>query len=303
MIKTLIRIAMTICMCNALMVLLVLGSTTAAAEEPGSKAAIEKALTSEYALTKTTDDKTDIVTAGAVLVLQKDKMVMVTADSVANQCPNYFKDGKLSQGGACRANETLKKIPLFGRTIPGADKVPNTRAYVTGEKFWVTKIEVKDSGRDKGIYFEFYTDAVNDIRYKGTLQVQIKGALPSPEEALKLVGEVIKVAPSEDEAKDDKAKPAKQGGQQAPAEAPAEAPQAPAEPPPPAADAPPPPIEPPPPPAPEAAPTTVSVGQTPDEVVAALGQPSKKAKVGAKEIYYYKDLKVVFMNGKVKDVQ
>src|SRR5882724_7549789 len=296
------KIWIRICICNALLALLVLASSIAEADEPGTKATIEKALTSEYALTKTTDDKTDIVIAGAVLVLQKDKMFMVTADSAANQCPNNYKDGKLSQGGACGANEALKKIPLFGRTVPGADKVPNTRAYVTGEKFWVTKIEVRDSGRNKGIYFEFYTDAVNDIRYKGTLMIQVKGNLPSPEEALKLVGEVIKVQPSEDEAKDSKAKPGKPGGQQAPAEAPVEAP--PAEPPPPAADAPPPAIEPPPPPpAEEAAPATVSIGQTPEQVVAALGQPTKKAKVGTKEIYYYKDLKVVFMNGKVKDVQ
>ena len=302
MIKVWIRISMSICMSNALLALLVLSSSTAAADQPGTKADIEKALIAEYALTKTTDDKTDIVTAGAVVVLQMDKMFMVTADSVANQCPNNFKDGKLSQGGACRTNETLKKIPLFGRTIPGAEQVPNTRAYVTGEKFWVTKIDVKDSGREKGIYFEFFTDPVNDIRYKGTLLIHIKGSLPSPEEAVKLVGEVIKVVPSEDEASGDKAKPAQQGGQQAPAEAPAEPPAAP-EAPPPAADAPPPPIEPPPPPPEEAAPATVSVGQTPDQVVAALGQPTKKAKVGAKEIYYYKDVKVVFEKGKVKDVQ
>ena len=33
------------------------------------------------------------------------------------------------------------------------------------------------------------------------------------------------------------------------------------------------------------------------------GQPVKKAKVGTKEIYFYKDLKVSFLNGKVKDIQ
>jgi hypothetical protein len=120
-------------------------------------------------------------------------------------------------------------------------------------------------------------------------------ALPSPEDALKLVAEVITVAPSE-EAKDDKEKPAKQGGQQG-AAAPAAAPPA-AEPAPPPVEAPPPVIEAPPPP-----PAEVSLGQTPDEVVAALGQPTKKAKVGTKEIYFYKDLKVTFLNGKVKDIQ
>ncbi len=283
--------------------LLVLVSSTAMAEDQGTKASIEKKLTSEYALTKTTDDKSDIVTAGAVLVLQKDKVFMVPTDASGNPCQNTYKDGRLSQSGACKVNDTFRKIPGFGHVIPGQDKAIASRAFVTGEKFWLTKIEVRDSGRDKGIALEFFTDAIKDVRYKGTLVIPFKGgSMPSPDDALKLMAEVITVAPSDD-AKDDKGK---QGGQQeAPAaaapEAAAPAPAAPA----PAAAAPadaaPPPIEAPPPP--PAEPATVAVGQTPDEVVAALGQPTKKAKIGTKEIYYYKDLKVVFLNGKVKDVQ
>ncbi len=294
----------TITLCNALMALVFAMNSTVRAEGPASKAEIEKKLASEYQLTKTTDDKTDIVTAGSVLVLQKDKLVMVTADASVNQCPNTYKDGKLSQGGACKTNETLKKIPLFGRTIPGQDKVPNTRTFVTGEKFWLTKIEVKDSGKDSGVVLDFFTDAIKDVRYKGTLTVQFKKGLPSPDEALKLVSEVITVAPSEEAKDENKEKPAQQGGQQQAPAAPAApangtngaAPAAPA-----TSEAPPPPIEPPPPPPAEA--PTVEVGQTPDQVIAALGQPTKKAKVGTKEIYYYKDLKVVFVGGKVKDVQ
>jgi hypothetical protein len=112
------------------------------------------------------------------------------------------------------------------------------------------------------------------------------------------MAEVVTVAPSE-EAKDDKKEPAQQGGQQQ-AAAPAAAPPA-AEAAPPPVEAPPPAIEAPPPPPAEA--PTVSLGQTPDEVVAALGQPAKKAKIGTKEIYFYKDLKVTFLNGKVKDIQ
>jgi peptidyl-prolyl cis-trans isomerase A (cyclophilin A) len=70
---------------------------------------------------------------------------------------------------------------------------------------------------------------------------------------------------------------------------------------PPTAEPAPTPIKPPPPPPPD--PTEVSEGQTIDQVTMALGQPSKKAKVGTKEIYYYKDLKITFVDGKVKDVQ
>ncbi len=58
-----------------------------------------------------------------------------------------------------------------------------------------------------------------------------------------------------------------------------------------------------PPPPPSPAPKEISLGQTEDVVVANLGQPKKIAKIGAKEIYFYKDLKVTFVNGKVTDAQ
>jgi hypothetical protein len=78
--------------------------------------------------------------------------------------------------------------------------------------------------------------------------------------------------------------------------APAHAPAAPA------ATSQPAPIAPPPPPA-DQPPANIEVGQTVDQVVAALGQPQKIAKVGAKQIYFYKDLKITFTNGKVSDVE
>src|SRR5258706_2905710 len=74
----------------------------ASAWEEGSKAAIQKKLESEYKLTKPTDDKSDIVTAGSVVVLQKDKVTMVPVSTAANPCPNNYKDGKLSQNAGCR---------------------------------------------------------------------------------------------------------------------------------------------------------------------------------------------------------
>jgi len=268
------------------------------------KASIIKKLQSEYALTKTTADQTDIVTAGAVLVLQKDNLLMVATTTSGNPCPNTYKSGKFTQNGACRASETFKKVPLFGHTIPGMDKAQVTsRTYVTGEKFWVTRIDIKD-GKDAGVVLDFFTDAVSDVRYRTTLNIPFKGAMPSADDALKLVQEVITVAPSEDDKKDDKKQEAKGNGgkQQAPAADAGQQQQAAAEP---AANAAPAPIEPPPPPpdAPAAPPPTVAMDQTPDQVTAILGQPQKKAKIGTKEIYFYKDIKVTFVNGKVKDIQ
>jgi hypothetical protein len=54
---------------------------------------------------------------------------------------------------------------------------------------------------------------------------------------------------------------------------------------------------------PQAEPQSIEMGMTPDQVVAAMGQPDKKVNLGTKQIYVYKDLKVTFINGKVSDVQ
>jgi hypothetical protein len=54
---------------------------------------------------------------------------------------------------------------------------------------------------------------------------------------------------------------------------------------------------------PAAPPVSIDMGQTVDQVVASMGQPVRKATVGAKTIYFYKDMKVTFTGGKVSDVQ
>jgi hypothetical protein len=61
-------------------------------------------------------------------------------------------------------------------------------------------------------------------------------------------------------------------------------------------------IAPPPPPA-DAPPPTIALGQTMDQVTAGFGQPLRVAKLGAKVIFYYKDMKVTFTNGKVSNVE
>ena len=56
-------------------------------------------------------------------------------------------------------------------------------------------------------------------------------------------------------------------------------------------------------PAAPAAPASIELGQTPDQVQAAMGAPSRVANLGPKVIYYYSGMKVTFVNGKVSDVQ
>jgi hypothetical protein len=168
---------------------------------------------------------------------------------------------------------------------------------VNGEKLYVTQISV-DRSKDV-IVFDLISDSYGDSgRFKGSLRFQFpKGAVGSADlaQADQIITQVFKIQPPDDTNAD-----AKQPANAAPAAAPAAAAA-----PPPAADAPPPPIAPPPPPAdePPAPPKSIDLGQTKDQVVANFGQPERTAKVGTKEIYFYKDLKVTFVGGKVTDVQ
>jgi hypothetical protein len=258
------------------------------------KAAIEKKLTDQYTLTQPTAANDDIVIAGAILVLQKNSIVMAPV-SGTDYHQNTYKDGKISQNAASKVNSALGR---FSR-LPGASgPAPSaTRTYVRGEKMWVTKIECKPDG----VYFDLFTDAVADVRYKATLKFEFpKGIALTPDQVDKLVAEVFKVQPADDAnaaPATGAAQPAAPRGQPAPAPAPVQAT-------PPPIEAPPPPIAPPPPPPDEAPPKTVKMGETKDAVVADFGQPKTIAKTSAtKEIYVYPDFKVTFTNGKVTDIQ
>jgi hypothetical protein len=264
-----------------------------------SVAGIQKKLVDEFALTKATADKTDIVTAGAVLVLEKDNLLMYTVTTTVPP-QNVYKGGKINHG----VFDAAKKCK-FCAYVPGvssvAAAVPNVdmRTFVSGEKFWVTGIDAQDDG----IVFHLLSDPYSDVRYYSTLKFPFtKGSAPTADAMLATVAEVIKIAPSDDSA--DSGGDAKQGqegggqkqqpaGQAAPAAAQpaAQTAMAPIAPPPPPPDAPP------------AAPKTIEKGQSKDVVVAILGQPSKVVKLGAKEVDVYPDMKVTFVNNKVTDVQ
>jgi hypothetical protein len=284
------------------------------AQAQAPKATLETQLEAEYALTTPTADNTDIVTAGSTLILQKKGF---SAGAVANKVPtqNTYKDGQIkSAGTAVRKGlggfSSLSGVPGFGG-LAGASSVAGsaagaagtTRDFVNGEKLYVTKITV-DRGKN-GIVFDLISDSYGDAgRYKATLRFELpKGALTSGDltQVDPVLAEVFKIAPA---AADQNAAAAPQAAQPAATAAPAPqappAPVAPAQPEPALA-----PIAPPPPPPPDPVVETksIEVGQTKAQVEAILGKPDKTAKIGTKEIYTYKDLKVTFVNGKMTDAQ
>lgn len=286
---------------TSLIAFVIMGMPFAASAQ--NKAAIEKKLTSEYALTQPTADQTDIVTAGAIIVLKKGNLVMGPATQ-ATIYQSTYKDGKINANFAGKFNNGLTRL---GR-LPGAAPAqgPQTRTFVPGEKMWITKIECKDDG----LLVDVFTDAYADVRYRAALKFPFDkhGSMPMADQMSATVAEVFKVQPQEESTGGDQQQ---QQQQQAPPAAAARGQRQQAAPPP--VEAPPPvaqpalaPIAPPPPPvdAPAAPPKELKIGQSKDDVIANFGQPEKVVKLGAKEIYYYKDLgKVTFVNGKVTDVQ
>ncbi len=273
-------------------VVIALGITVSMPAWSQDLASVKKALEDKYPLTVTTADKSDIVTPGAVLVLKKSGLVTVDT-SAKNLYQNKYLNGRIVQN-------SIVKTKSFVKWIPGASALPTggtDRTFVTGEKVWVTGIDVNE----KAIVFTLFTDAYKDTRYEATLAFPIeKGTTPTVAQVTATVAEVFDIQPSDDKAAaaaPAPGAPAAGGRSQATAAAPAAGQPAVAT----QAEAPPPPIAPPPPP--PADPKTIGLGQTPEQVTANFGQPDKIIKLSSKQIYVYKDMKVVFVGGKVSDVQ
>jgi hypothetical protein len=244
----------------------------------------QEKLVSQVKLTKPAADHTDIVTAGDVIVLHKDGLIMCSSAS-SYPAMNVYSGGVLALNQQNRIKDSASKwLHGLGQTsISDAAKNGCTqRKFVAGEKFWVTGVTLQKDG----ILVDVFSDPYNDTRYYGEIKFPFqKGSVPPADAFLKTVSEVMTVQPADDK-----------GGQtNQPSNAPAAAPAAPA----PAMAA----IAPPPPPA-DAPPPTIAVGQTKDQVTAGFGQPLRTAKLaGTKEIYFYKDMKVTFTNGKVSNVE
>jgi len=242
------------------------------------RAAIEKRLAAEYTVTRVTAEKSEILSAGSILVLQKDNLMMVAASN-PNPYQNTYKNGKITQNA-------IGKLVGWGTKF-GGQVMDGDRVYVAGEKMWLTKMDVNADS----VSFELLTDAINDVRYRATLKFPFpKGTNPSADQVATQIAGVLKVQQFAD-TNNEVQQPAAQklvSQQQFVATRPSES----------FAPIAPPLMEPPPP-----TPKTLSLGQSKEEVVAVMDQPTKIAKLGPKEIYYYKDLKIIFVAGKVSDVQ
>jgi len=238
------------------------GMAQTSAETRQQLEAIYQELVSMYPPAKATADGTDLVTAGAVLVLQKDNLVMNKVDQ-PYPIPNVYKNGAIAQSGLFGA---LSKLTL---NAPAGGSNPN-RTFVTGEKFWVTKITLYPDRAE----LVCLSDPIQDQRYHALLRFPFpKGSTPAADDVLASVAEVVKV---------DAGDGGGGGGgpdqsatsRGAPAAAPA-----------------------------TAETKTIAVGQSRDQVISNFGVPSKIVQLGKKEIDYFPGMKVTFVSNKVTDVE
>lgn len=256
---------------SSILFIAALGSSIATAQN----GAVADQLRKQFKLAKFAVDANGptVVDPGTVLVIQKGGILGVAPISVVT-CPAKYQDGELhAPGGFCTA--MVKQ---------------SSRFFQNAEKVYPAKIDLNI--KKEQISFHIVAcDSCNGVDpptfYKSEVVFQFgKGYLETatPAQVLDTISQVL-VADS----------PAPQQAQSAPPAATSLPPAA-------AVDVPPAAIPPPPPPA-DQPPPTIEIGQTVDQVVAMLGQPVRVAKVGDKQIYFYKDFKVTFNSGKVSDVQ
>ncbi len=268
------------CARSAMLLLFAAASVSALVAQSAAPAVTDQ-LKAQYKLVKLSQDSNglSVVQPGTVLVIQQGGLLGIPPERLVF-CAAKFENGELkAAGGFCAAMH--KDVSRF---------------FQKGEKVYPFKIDL--NVKKEEISFKVVAcDSCNGTDpptfYKSEVVFQFpKGFLETAQAA------PVQQAISQVFTADAGDAQQGQGAQPAPrAAAPTPATAAPA----PTVAAPPPPIEAPPPPA-DQPPPTIAVGQTVDQVTAALGQPQRVAKVGAKQIYFYKDLKVTFTNGKVSDV-
>ena len=202
--------------------------------------------------------------AKAGTVLTLHKDNLLLCSMEAHGAPtNTYKNGAISMGLGATMSWSMS-LSSVGQQVAN---IPQ-RKFVSGEKIWLADYQVKEDG----VYLLFYSDPFDNVRYYGMLKFPVsKAAFPPADAMMKTIAEVVT-----DDSAAQEAAPAESAAPQAP----------------PAGGQ-----------APAAATKTITLGQTEDEVVGILGAPQKKVNLGTKEIYFYPDMKVIFISGKVADVQ
>jgi len=248
----------------------------------GGADSLESQLAVKYKLVKLGTDSTGlaVLDAGTVLVIKKGGILSVPSGTTA-VVPSYVKDGQIKTANNSAMSGVNKFLKWKGVSDPTGAAPADTKFLPAGEKVYVSKIDI--SRKDSKVTLAIIEcDTCNSVQEPSNRKAQVVFQFPKDYlggadggQISDVINQILEIQP-EDSGQ-------QQGGQDAQAQ---QAPQQEA--------APPQPPQPPP---------TIQLGQSPDQVKALLGQPTKIVDLGVKQIYVYKDLKVTFVKGKVTDVQ
>ncbi len=239
----------------------------------GTAGSLRDELIKQYKLVKLGSNagSTIVTDQGTVLVVQMAGLLGVPPNALV-PCPAHFKDGSL------HAPSMLCKAALrnTGKDLANGDKVYPMKIDVNLQKEEVSMIVLEcDTCNNTDPPTYFHSQVVFQFP-KGYLETADPGQVED------MIAKLFAPDTSSNNNDSQQQQGQDQGQQQGQAQGQQQQ-QQPAQPPPP--------------------PASVQLGQTTDQVIAALGQPDKIVTLGTKQIYVYKDLKVTFVNGKVTDAQ
>jgi len=240
------------------------------------------ALERKYVITEMTPDHAEVTNDGTVMVVKRGGLYSDPVSQSLATINNNVVEGKIQ--------------PLSGTGLFNYSK--SDRILHSGDKVYILKIESKPESKGDQLKILILTTDPMDVpgqdgqdRFASVITFKFnKGYLTeaSPD-AVEQAVETILAPDTGTNANGANAssKMRQQPGQASP---PAPAQQAVAPPPPP-------------PQAPAAPPPTISIGESSTQVLQALGMPQQMIDLGKKKTYVYKNMKVIFVDDKVSDVQ
>jgi len=241
---------------------------------------IKEQLEAQYKLSKVQTDGR-VLSAGTVLVIQQVGIQGAPLNDWA-LAPAVYKDGTLH---APSGKSGFGAALLQATARPGSDTSGKEfRPLPVGDKVYVSKIDVNLKNKKKDMIGLLIVEcgACNGTEpasaYKASVNFEFAKGYLEPANVSDIEDTIAKVFSIDTGTDAQQNQPPQAGQDQAQQQQLAA-------------------------PAPQEPPKSVEKGQTIDQVVAILGQPEKTVKVGPKQIYVYKDLKVTFVDGKVSDVE
>ena len=242
----------------------------------GVVAAIEK----KYLVTEVSASQDQITKDGTTMSLKCAGVYSLPTNQMLTRPDNIVAEGKI-KSPSMMAKYTFETL--------------GAHVLQTGEKVYITKIEDKTDSKGDVLKFSLLTADSLDVRgqsaqkkYSATVSFHFKkGYLDEapPEDVEQAIEAVMAPDSGSDQAQSG-------GGAAAPVQQPVPPRQA-------AVGAPPPP----PPAAPVGPPPTITIGESSTQVLQAMGMPQQMIDLGKKKTYVYKNMKVIFVDDKVSDVE